>query len=358
MQHRKALITADLHLIFNQIYVKNDGSLSLKLLEKLFDDINRIDPEYFFILGDVFHTKDTTSSTLLILFADFIKKVADSRKVILLVGNHDFSITATINSNLKYYHAFEEIQHPNITIVDDYFKLDEHNAFIPFCRTKEVFEKKLASILPAKRLFTHIDLNGFALGDDYIEKNVFLNIEDLEPFEQVISGHYHEPSRISKLISTRYLEMVYVGSPSTISFGESDQLKRYLLLDLDSGQWDSIDTGLTLHKTIKVNINDELPEIPLNEIENGIKYRLWVSGTKDEIDLWESRIPATYPTVTIKRDFIVKDQKRIELKSTDSRFDTVDKFTEEEIVRNYGGKEKTRFDLNRLKQIGRDYIKQ
>lgn len=356
MLHRNALITADLHLMFNQIYKKDNGLLGIHLLDSLLKSVTDIQPEFFFILGDIFHAKDTTSSALVTIFSQFIKEVAEISKVIILVGNHDFSVTSVVDSNVKYYHPFSNIKHKNITIVDDYFKLDEDNAFIPYCRTRELFEKRLASILPSKRLFTHIDLNGFALGDDYVEKNAYLTIEDLDYFEQVFSGHYHEPSRIQKLITTRYLELVYIGSPRTVTHSESDQEKRFILLDLDTGIWKSIPTNMTMHKTIKVDVNEPFPILDQVEVDRGVNFRLHVTGTKEQIDLWESRKPKDYPTKNIKRDFIVGDKKRIELKSTDSRNDVIEKYTEEELERNYGGKNASQFDLEKLTKIGKHYL--
>lgn len=351
-----ALITADLHLMFNQIYKKEDGQLGIHLLDNLLKSVKEITPEYFFILGDIFHHKDTTSAALVTIFTQFINEVANVSKVIILIGNHDFSVTSVIGSNVKYYHPLQNIKNPNIIIVDDYFKLDENNAFIPYCRSRDLFEKRLVSILPAKRLFTHIDLNGFALGDDYIEKNAYLTIEDLDPFEQVFSGHYHEPSQLKKLITTRYLELVYVGSPRTVTHSESDQEKRFILLDLTTGDWKSIPTNMTMHKTIKVDINQPFPELNQLDVDRGVNFRLWVSGTKEQIDLWESRKPKDYPTKNIKRDFITGDKKRIELKSTDSRNDIIEKYTEEEINRNYGGKDASQFDLKQLIELGKRFL--
>lgn len=351
-----ALITADLHLMFNQIYKKEDGQLGIHLLDNLLKSVQEIKPEYFFILGDIFHHKDTTSAALVTIFTQFINEVANTSKVIILIGNHDFSVTSVIGSNVKYYHPLQNIKNPNITIVDDYFKLDEDNAFIPYCRSRDLFEKRLVAVLPAKRLFTHIDLNGFALGDDYIEKNAYLTIEDLDPFEQVFSGHYHEPSQLKKLITTRYLELVYVGSPRTVTHSESDQEKRFILLDLKTGEWSSMPTNMTMHKTIKADINLPFPELNQSDVDRGVNFRLWVSGTKEQIDLWESRKPKDYPTKNIKRDFITGDKKRIELKSTDSRNDIIEKYTEEEINRNYGGKDASQFDLKQLIELGKRFL--
>jgi DNA repair exonuclease SbcCD nuclease subunit len=356
MLHNKALITADLHLMFNQIYKKENGLLSINILDNLLKSVSELQPEYFFILGDIFHHKDTTSAALVTIFTQFIYAVAEKTKVIILIGNHDFSVTSVIGSNVKYYHPLQNITHPNITIVDDYFKLDEDNAFIPYCRSRDLFEKRLISVLPAKRLFTHIDLNGFALGDDYIEKNAYLTIEDLDPFEQVFSGHYHEPSQLKKLITTRYLELVYVGSPRTVTHSESDQEKRFILLDLTNGEWQSIPTNMTMHKTIKVDVNEPFPELNPTDVARGVNFRLWVTGTKEQIDLWLSRKPKDYPTKNIKSDFIVGDKKRIELKSTDSRSDIIEKYTEEELNRNYGGKDASQFDLKKLIELGKRFL--
>lgn len=347
-QNNLAFIFSDLHLRIEDLKLdKDSGEYYLQSLEKIKEEIFRIQPKYVFNLGDTFHNKDKISSTLLIIYNKFLKEICQNSFVIQLVGNHDFSIVKNENT----YHPFKIFEIDNLVSVDDVYRLNDDIVFMAYAREKELFEKRIHKIGNAKILMGHLDINGFSLGDDYIEKHSFLNPEDLNQFQKVFSGHYHEPQ---ERMITKGLEIIYIGSPLTTAFGESDEEKRFILLDMENLSYKSIPSNMTYHKTLRIKAGDEYPEISKEELENGIRYRVQITGTKEEIDLMKK--PKKYPA-TIKLDIIPSKKARLKIEKTDSKEQILEKYVMAELERNYQGVENSPFELEKLLNYGFKYLK-
>lgn len=346
-QVNNALIFSDAHLKLEKV-MQRDGRLYLAVLEKLFTIIQKVNPKYVFNLGDTFHNKDSVSATLLQIYKEFLERVtALGIEVVQIVGNHDFSVS----SETQIYHALMQYQIPGVTIVNDVFKLNEDTGFMSYCRTKELFDARILKLGKINRLFAHLDINGFNLGDDYIEQYAILNPDDFSGIKEVYSGHYHEAQE--KIINDTFF--VYIGTPNTVNFGETDQDKRVVLLNLDSGQLESIPTDMTFHKTIKITAQDEYPTFDENEISRGCKFRLIVSGTPEELEIFKLKKPKNYPVNPIY-DVIHSEKPRIELNDAKNQEDLLKKYTQEEIQRSYGSIEESGLDLERLLKIGKNKI--
>lgn len=319
-----ALIVSDLHLRLEQIRRnQNEGvALYLPVLEKIIATLEIEQPEYMFNLGDTFHDKDTVSATLLEIYRDFLIRVTElGVKTIQIAGNHDFSMVV----NNYVYHALRQFKLDNVTIVHDSYRMNDKIGFMSYCNDKETFSRRINDLDGVKVLFGHFDLNGFALGDDYIEKKTYLGIEDLLSYKLVVSGHYHEPQE-KDLGDVR---IIYVGSAYTTTFGESNQEKRFLLYNLVTDELRSIPTDMTLHRTIKITSDENLPEIPKSELDKGVKYKIKVEGTIDQYENFLLRKPKNYPkSVIIEPSFVTENKERIEIKSSESREDVVKKYVE------------------------------
>lgn len=349
----KAFITSDLHLTFDKVLRQEDKTLSFLILNKITEQLMEIKPEYLFILGDVYHTKDTVSATVMNIYYDFVKNVTQNLKikVIQIVGNHDYSI---VDENQHYYHAFYQLADlDGLTIVDDTFILDNKFGFMSYTRGKEHFDSKMSKIKDCELLFAHLDINGFNPGDDYVEKRSYLNAEDLSSFKTVITGHYHEPQE--KIV--KKTRIIYVGSPYTVDFGESDQEKRFLLLDLDSLEIESLNTGMTFHKTYRINHDEDFPVISDKDIAKGIKHRIFIRGTKEQIDFAKIKIDKKYHKMILP-DFVPVEKPRLELKKDMNKEDMIVKYAQYELEKKYGGVTESGLDLKKLEETGYKYISQ
>lgn len=334
---RTALIATDLHIRRKHI------EAGRRLLTKILNEVKDKQPTYLFLLGDIFHDKDTLSAQCLHIFHDFLEEVNKLCQVIILVGNHDWSTPYTIHSLDSFKHM------DNITIVDDVFKLDEENGFVSYCREKERFDEMLTKLGPCRHLYGHLDINDFKVGSGWEEVNAFSEAGDFKNYEKVFSGHLH---LAQEKVLENGTEIVFVGTGYTTDFGESDQFKRFILLDLDSGNYESIDTGMTLHKTLKIEAGDPFPELDLEQIKKGVSFRVEVSGTKEKISLLDK--PKNYPGIIVYR-FKTGETARVDLSITDSRKDLLKKYIDYEKNRSFV-QNKDEYDSTRLLKLGEEIL--
>lgn len=335
---RQALIATDLHLRPQHIEA---GKL---LLSKILAEVKIHQPRYLFLLGDIFHYKDRLFASCLSVFSDFLEEVTKECEVICLVGNHDWGIPYTVHSLDSFRHM------PNFTIVDDFYKLDENNGFISYCREPERFEEMKKNVGPVKRLYGHLDINDFKVGSGWEEVNAYSSAEDFVGYEQVFSGHLHLEQEKTLENGTK---IVFIGTGYTTDFGETDQKKRFLLLDIDTGEYSSIDTGMTLHKTLRIKAGDPFPVIPEEETLRGVEYRVIVSGTKEQLALVQR--PKGNYVARIVYEFQAQDAVRIDLSVTDTRQETLSKYIDHEVEKSFGG-DQSGLDKDKLKKLGESIL--
>ena len=334
----KALIVSDLHLRPTHI------EMARKVLSLIESKVDELKPEYLINLGDTFHTKNQIYAIVQNLYQDFLEKMSKKVKIIQLVGNHDWA--------LQYSdHPFKSFKYiPNLVVVDSVYTLGE-NTFIAYCREKERFNELLKSAGgQTARIFAHMDLNGFTPGSGWEEVSPFFEAEHFSKYEQVISGHLHL-AQSKKLASGT--EVLFVGSAYTTDFGESDQEKRFLLMDLNTGKYESIPTNLTMHKTLKINAGEAFPEIPEEEVNKGIDYRIKVKGTKEQIS--SLIIPKKYPAKIVP-EVVLTQSARIELSAGDTQEETIKKYITAELERKYGGVEKSGLDIEKLIKMAKKFL--
>tara|TARA_Y100000034_G_scaffold136824_1_gene216110 strand:+ start:11112 stop:12131 length:1020 start_codon:yes stop_codon:yes gene_type:complete len=338
----KALLSTDLHLLPNQI------ELSKRVLEMIkVNSYKYLTPgeDKIILPGDIFHFKNTIHTNVQKLFEKFLLEMSKDFQVIVLVGNHDWGIPYKTHS-LQAYKNLNE----NIIIVDDIYRDGKHG-FIPYYREKELFHEKLKELGDIEYLYGHLDINGFQIGSGWEEYSEdFSSVEDFKKYKKVISGHLH----LAQEKVVEGTEYIYIGTAYTTSFSETDQKKRFIIMDMDTGEWEEYDTGLTLHKTIEINASEELPEIPKEDLDKGVSYRVIITGTREEIDQRIDLKNQKYPA-RINYNFINKERTRIELKTTDTVEETINKFTEKQLKRVYD--ENHNFDINKLLKIGKKYAK-
>lgn len=338
----KFLCSGDWHLDKKDIKLSKEG-FYIPLLKRAEEIILETKPDKLILLGDIFHSKDMVSTTLSELFGDFLKRISEYNflnEIVTIVGNHDFSLV----SEDKYYHAYWKYKDfDKVSVVDTFYRITENIGCISYCRERDLFLDRKKALGDVRCLIMHQDIKGFLKGDDYIEDKFYLSTDELD-CELVLSGHYHT-AQLKEINGRRY---VYAGSFQSTNFAESDDFKSVVLLDSESLEIERIPTGMTFHKTIKINVDEDLPEIPEEEIKRGVQYRVIVEGTKEEFEL--KQIPREYAKkIKIQPKFKKSDKKKIELRATDTIEDIISKYTEEEISKNYTNEN---FDLEKIKSEG------
>jgi DNA repair exonuclease SbcCD nuclease subunit len=346
MNKNKALVASDLHLR------PAHADLAVRMLNKISEEVDLQEPEFLIIPGDIFHTKDKVYASMENLFKEFLIRISKKCKIIMLVGNHDWGVPYTVHS----LQSFEWI--PNVMIVGETYKLDitasdgtvNHVGFIGYCREKERFETLMQDLQGCDILFGHLDLNGFDLGSGWEETDAFCGEERFVTFKKVFSGHFHKAQQKTLTSGT---EIIYIGTGYTTDFNESDQEKRLLLINLETGDWEPISTHMTLHKTIKIEARDPLPVLSEEDLKNGVHFRIRVAGTKEEIANFKA--PSQYPA-KIVYDFKNSDIARLDINAADSHEQMMTKFVDHEIQRVFGSLDESKLDRPKLLKIGKQIM--
>jgi DNA repair exonuclease SbcCD nuclease subunit len=330
----KALQFSDLHL------VEKHAETGIRALDFIKAKARALKPDLLINTGDTFHTKNLLYATRLTLFGEFLEEMSAVAPIINLVGNHDWATEYSVHA----LHGFEGMK--NVKIVDSALRLGDIG-FMAYCRDQARFQEMLKVVGPVKRLFGHFDMNGFNLGSGWEEKASWSDPASFQAFQQVFSGHYH----LAQAAKVGKTEIIYCGSPYTHDFGESDQEKRILYIDLTTGKYESIDTGLTLHKTIRIGAGEDFPQLPQADIDRGVEFRVIVTGTKEQLANVE---PPKGMKARVIREVVSAQADRLGISAGEKKEDVVKKFVEYKLAQEAKDAKdaQARLDFERLVATG------
>lgn len=224
-------------------------------------------------LGDTFHTKEKVSSKTQNLI---YKKLKESKlNHIYLVGNHDWHSLECKEHSLE---VLKEL--PNVEIVDSprIISVDNKSClFMPYYHDLNAFKADLKKYGKDRDiLFMHQGVTGFDYGNGFIAVDE-LDFAAVGGFKKVISGHFHKYQNKGNL--------VYLGTPHSNDFGESNQTKYIAILrDLEL---ELMETGFPRHMTWEIPLPAVTPPYwggP--EFKETDIHRIILCGTKENIDLF------------------------------------------------------------------------
>lgn len=217
-------------------------------------------------LGDQLDTKEIIHGKCLNLWYEYYSK-SDLNHTIL-VGNHDRF------NKYDNEHSLEVLkQLSNVTIVDVPITIDGID-FIPYTDNSAIINH--IQNTSAKLGFGHVDIQGFDYGNGVLSKEG-LTADTFYKYDLFISGHYHK-------YQNKY-NIIYLGTPFSHSFGESNQTKVIMKLDTKTLQSEIIPTHFPQHHTFTHNC-DKNTDIELygNEINPEDYHRIILTGKQENID--------------------------------------------------------------------------
>lgn len=234
--------------------------------------------------GDLFHNKSIIHSIAQSLFLDIVRSYRQI-KFIILDGNHDMSsMTGDGVSATKCFDNEENV----ITIHET--KLIENILFVPW-NPKTMYE----DIKHGKEdyLISHFGLNEGKLNSG-ISIISDLGLKDVKQYKRCYLGHYHLAQEIANVI--------YVGDPLQLDWGEKNEIKRFLAINSETGEEKSIITkGYTKY------IQFEITKENKNEIIEQSKL-LKNEGHYVKINKFED-----FDTSDIENDFNIINKKEIDI---------------------------------------------
>lgn len=221
-------------------------------------------------LGDLLHTKEIIRGSCLNALMYMIRDL--NLRTYILVGNHDLF---NLHSEEHSLESLKMLQ--NVTIFDKPSVGVENNVvmgFIPYIHELSKFRETAGEILANKPkiLFLHQGITGFDYGNGFIEKNGIAS-EELSEIPMVVSGHFHKFQKEGNIL--------YLGTPFSHDFGETDQKKYIAVLDLEKSDIQLIPTRMPEHRTFYVRTLEDL--IQLEKMKKTDHNRIILCGEKEAL---------------------------------------------------------------------------
>ena len=254
--------------------------------------------------GDLLHTHERLHTTALNKAYEFIDKLRNISKTLVLVGNHDMLHNGVFLTDHHWMNGMKEWV--NTVIVDKVIELEikgEKLLFVPYVPPGR-FEEALNTLnndwKDASCIFAHQEFSGCKMG-------AVISIEgDKWPLDYpyVVSGHIHSRQIPQKNI-------YYSGSAMQHAFGESDKnIIAFLKIKDKKYDLDEIDLGLPRKKIIYIDA-EAVDDFKIPETEDKIK--ITVSGNYEEFKALKKT--KKFKELTNKGLKVVFKPKKIELKN-------------------------------------------
>jgi DNA repair exonuclease SbcCD nuclease subunit len=251
------------------------------------------------IMGDIFDKSSNIKNEAFVpLFMKFYDMKKDGIDFTFILGNHDiYSV-----NNDSIVETFKPIG--RVIKEAEYLGGPQDFSYLPYT-------KKEDDIVPQDGyLFTHIPIADFSFDNAYhaTEKHAFKR-DLFSDFNLVFTGHFHRHQSKDNI--------VYVGSPTQLNFGEMGQKKGFVVFNDTNGSWKFVEYTQA-PKFIKIDINDFQDFDPQNKfvgikidrkIENFVKLRkvLFEKGALEVVPFFEKK-----EDVEVKKIDHVEDNSSIE----------------------------------------------
>lgn len=291
----KFAVTGDVHLFrYNQDKIVQESGLPERLdsikncLYEMGSYCNRNGIKDIFMAGDLSHGKSVIYSVAQDIMLQYFN---DFRMINFHVidGNHDLS-----GKGEDVVSALRPLEYVNNVIWTPFNEIrrmgmPEDILFVPYSTNlpKIIKEHK------ARILISHFGLSEGVLnsGLSIISE---VSLKDLiNRYELVILGHYHKPQEI---INNK-IKLYYTGSPIQLDWGERNDVKRFLVVDTDTLEVESV-PFTKYKKFVQIEVTSE------NQIEAFDRAK----AAKENGDHVKIVLKENVDTSEIKNDFQIVDK--------------------------------------------------
>ena len=224
--------------------------------------------------GDVGHLKGIVHTKSFILFKNIISKYKTIHWYII-PGNHDISSHNQDQNSAQLLEGLE-----NVTVFSKPAVKDGIH-YVPWMPDIAEYIKTDKRYNECSILVSHFGLNEAQIRSG---QSIVANIgaKDIMNYGLVLLGHYHYPQTVGNAW--------YVGSPIQLNRGEADQAKRFLVVDSDTLEVESIETkGYMKHYNLVIDDEDTASDVIAQAksfVSNGddVTVRNEVVGIQGELE--------------------------------------------------------------------------
>jgi len=273
----KFAFIADIHLSrYGQDKIEDETNLPERLhsLKTVLDNVaeycvkNNI--RVIVIGGDILHGKSIIHAIAQDIMLDYFEHWADMIRFYVIDGNHDLS-----GKGHKVVSALKPLRNARSTTWIPYYETARIGdiLFVPYGPSMVETIKKNS----AKVLISHFGLNegvlnsGISIISDIALKDL------IGKYELVLLGHYHKPQDIIR----DDISLYYVGSPIQLDWGEKNDVKRFLVVDSETLEVESVPTE-GYRKHIELDVTNSNKQEILQLAQEAKEEGHWVKVVKRE----------------------------------------------------------------------------
>jgi exonuclease SbcD len=278
-----ALILTDTHLKLDNIDLVN------AIWQQAINKCKELKIDNIFFGGDFFTSRNAQPLDVLQEGLNIVKAVKEAKiKLFAISGNHD---KVDLNSEKSYLDIYEPYLHllcreqtmifqtaPIGIYMVPYFK--ESGKYLEHLKEVigmlEVSKGSKAFKCTKHILITHIAVTGVMNNDgSKVENNLTTDL--FKAFDKVMTGHYHDQSKIDKNI-------FYIGSAYQANFGEDDQKGFTILFDDGSHEFIQSDFPKYIKHIINISDTKKVKEVLKNkQIDSADNIRIVFTGDDTQL---------------------------------------------------------------------------
>jgi DNA repair exonuclease SbcCD nuclease subunit len=284
----KILFTADLHTRIGQKSIPREWALNRYNL--MFSEFDRVykeyDCDYEIHGGDIFDKIPTLEE--LAVYMNYVTKRSKDRNIIIFDGNHE----ATKKGHTFLHHL--EGMLGDVRLIKSPCTIPGVGDFIPYTHIKE---KRLSKYRNSSVLYTHVR------GEIPPHVKPEIDLEELDTWDLVLAGDLHAHSNSQRNI-------VYPGSPVTVSFHRNEVDTGVIVLDTQALEWEwvRIEVPQLIRETV------ENPDLLIKTEYNHTIYELVgdmmdLSKIDKDIDILDKKIIKNQSEATLDlTDLSIEDE--------------------------------------------------
>lgn len=249
----KIITVADVHLA---LFTSDKYDEKWHMPERLKNIIKSLDYIYKYAeknnitqidyLGDTFNDKVLVPTEAFKAFIEYIINRYPKISSVFIHGNHEGSDTTTgFSSCLEVLNQFPNIR----TVINDVYISDDGKiTYVPFSKTG--MDLKIKDV-KTPIMFSHFGLSEACLSSG-LSLKTSITMNSLSHIPLTILGHYHKPQFIDG-----NNKCYYVGSPVGLNWNDKNEDKRFLVVDSETLEVESVPILAEVPKYIEYVINSQ-----------------------------------------------------------------------------------------------------
>jgi len=272
----RILLTADWHIgVTHHGVVDEDGRNSRLVdleatLSQMVDIALERRVDLFVCAGDIFHTNRPTPEDQRIFWRLLSRLQREKIQSRFIIGNHDY------NSKLGASHALKLFMDvlPEDSCVRIYDETSwEHFddkglivCYFPYRGVEPEWRRRVSGGDEKVAVVCHSHLEGAVVGAEPFEiKDDNVTRFSSLPVDYILAGHFHKP----QTLSTQPLA-IYPGSPQCVDFNERKDEKRVVILDTDTGEYES--EPLSIRKFVQIDLDStcSIDDVDLSDVDGAV----------------------------------------------------------------------------------------